>query len=353
VKDESHHWLTSNEGHAMAAVIARNAAKSRDGSSRVLAISNAHNPGEDSDAERDYDAYMAIASGRSRATGLLYDSLEAPPDTDLADDDSLRAGIEAARGDSHWLDAERLMDEIRDPRTPPSTSRRFYLNQVVATEDAWLAPHEWDACAAPEKVVEPGAIITLGFDGSKTGDHTVLMGCRVDDGHLWPVGVWDPAQYEGEEVPRQEIDDTVAKAFAEFDVVGFYSDLSPWESYVDHWEQEYGDRLCARSLDRHPIAWDMRGRKQQTTQAAEAFHDAIVEGTLTHANDPRLNQYIYNARRRPNNYGVTFGKETMFSARKVDGAAASMLAWRARQDYLALPESRRRQKRRQAGAFFA
>ena len=38
LKNESHHWLANNDGHAMAEVMTRNAAKSRDGSSRVLAI---------------------------------------------------------------------------------------------------------------------------------------------------------------------------------------------------------------------------------------------------------------------------------------------------------------------------
>jgi hypothetical protein len=353
LKNETHHWLPSNEGLEMAAVLARNAAKARDGSSRVLAISNAHNPGEGSDAEHDYDAFMKMAQGRTRATGFLYDSLEAPAETDLADPESLRAGILAARGDSTWLEPERLMEEIYDPRTPPSTTRRFYLNQIIEVEDAWLAPHEWDRCAAAEKVVEPGTQITLGFDGSKSDDHTVLMACRVEDSHLWPLGVWDPAEHEGNEVPRQEIDDAVAKAFADYDVVAFFSDVSPWESYVDRWEQLYGEQLCARALSNHPVAWDMRSRKLETTKMAEAYHEAIVEGDVTHSNDARINEYHYNARRRPNNYGVTFGKETAFSARKVDGAAAAMLARKARQDYLALPENRKRQREEEAGAFFA
>jgi hypothetical protein len=44
LKNETHHWRDNNDGLEMAKVIARNAAKSRDGSSRVLAISNAHDP---------------------------------------------------------------------------------------------------------------------------------------------------------------------------------------------------------------------------------------------------------------------------------------------------------------------
>ena len=370
LKNETHHWLSSNEGLDMSAVIARNAAKSRDGSSRVLAISNAHNPGEDSDAEHDYEAQQNIATGRSIATGFLYDSLEAPPNVELVARgtgrdgqvtekdrararESLRQGLMAARGDSHWLDVDRLIEEIYDPRTTPSTSRRYYLNHIIAAEDAWLAPHEWDRCADASKTVAAGEMVTLGFDGSKTDDHTVLMACRVEDSHLFPLGAWEPANYGDNEIPRLEIDAAVEQAFAEYDVVGFYSDVHPWESYVDKWEQDHTETLCARAQERHPIGWDMRAKKLETTKAAEAYHDAIVERDLTHSGDKRIDQYHYNARRRPNNYGVTFGKESPFSSRKVDGAAAAMLARKARQDYLALPENKKRQVTQKAGVFWA
>lgn len=354
LKNETQHWKQSNEGHAMAAVIARNAAKSRDGSSRVLAITNAHNPGEDSDAERDYEAYLRMASGKSRLTGLLYDSLEAPPDTDLADPESLRAGILAARGDSEWVDPDRLMAEVYDPRTPPSTSRRFYLNQCIATEDAWLTPQEWGRLARPGENLVDKEIMTLGLDGSKSGDHTVLSACRVSDGHFWPLGIWDPAEFPENLIPTDEVDKTVRAALARYDVVGFYSDVHEWESYTDAWEQEFGEQMCARATDRHPIKWDMR-RSREAALAAQAYHDAIVEQQLTHSDDPRMNQYHLNARRRLTNIPdvVTFAKESPLSARKVDGVAANLLAWRARQDYLVLPENRKRQQDDYAGVFFA
>lgn len=341
LKNETHLWFEVNEGHAMSSVIARNAAKSRDGSSRVMAISNAHNPGEDSDAERDYVSWLQYQSGQARKTGgFLYDSLEAPPETDLYNEDSLRAGLRAARGDSDWLDIDRLVEEIYDPTTPPSTSRRFYLNQIVAQEDAWLSPQEWERCGDKDKVVEPGELIAMGFDGSKTQDHSALVGCRISDGHLFTLGVWVPPK--DREIDRDLIDARVEKAFVDYDVVAFYSDVHPWESYIDKWEATHADTLCAQVSTRHPIAWDMRGKQRETTWAVESFLDAVLERQLTHENDPVTNQYVYNARRRPNNYGVTIGKEFANSSRKIDWAVAAVLARRARQDYLALPESKKR-----------
>lgn len=335
----------------MAEVIARNATKSRGGAARVLAISNAHEPGEDSDAEHDWEACQKLTEGRSRSTGFLYDSLEAPPDVELSDEASLRAGLRAAQGDSVWLDEDRHVEEIYDPRNSVSTSRRFYLNQIVAAEDAWLAPHEWDRLAAPDRVMADGDTVVLGFDGSKSDDHTALIGCRVEDGHLFTLGVWDPSKHGGE-APRSEIDGTVRQAFDRFDVVGFYSDLHPWESYVDAWAEDFGSGLCVKATGRHPVAWDMRSRvKDFTVQGAERFADAVLEGTVSHDGHPTLRAHVHNARRRPNPWGVSLGKEHRESSRKVDAAVSAVLALLCRRDYLALPDSKKRRRRTGRASF--
>ena len=351
LQNEIHWWLANNDGHAMAEVIRRNVGKSRDGSARVLSITNAHNPGENSVGELDWDACQKIEAGRSRQAGLMYDALEAPAATVLSDPASLHAGILAARGDSDWVNPERVIEEIYDPRTSASEARRWYLNQIIAAEDAWIAPHEWEQ-AARVHTVPDGALITLGFDGSKSGDHTALVGCEVETSHLFTLGLWNPDEHGGE-VPRDAVVAAVAAAFARYDVVGFYADLHPWESYIDRWAEEYGDRLCAVAGPRSPIAWDMRGSQRAITLAVEAFHDAVLERSLSHDGEARAAMYVTNARRRPNSTGVTFGKEHRESDRKVDWLAAAVLARLCRQDYLALPEAKQRQaKVARAGVFF-
>ena len=358
LKNETQHWLLRNEGHAMSEVIARNAAKGRDGATRFLSICNAFNPGEDSDAERDHTAWEKMATGRTRATGFWYDALEAPADVELvpqptgedgrltAEDldrarESLYQGLLAARGDSGWVDVDRLIEEIYDPTTSPSTSRRWYLNHIIATEDAWVTPQEWDRLAVPDEKVAAGELVTLGLDGSKSDDNTALIGCRVSDGFLFRLGIWEPEKFDGE-IPRKEVDAAVERAFAEYDVAGFFSDVHPFETYIDKWEEEHGAGLCVRVQERYPIGWDMRGRKAETTRAAESFHSAIVEGDVLHDGDKLFAQHVYNARRMPNNYGVTFRKESPFSSKKVDACAAAMLARECRQQYLALPENKKR-----------
>lgn len=344
VLDETHLWLKANGGHKLAEVIRRNLGKSRDGAARSVETTNAHEQGMDSVAERSYDAWLSQVSGRSRGSTILYDSREAPPDVDLADEPSLNAGLTAARGHSVWVDLERIRDEVYDPSTPASESRRFYLNQLSVAEDAWLDPTEWDACTDATVVVADKATVTMGFDGSTTDDHTALIGCLVEGDHLFEMGVWEPGQ--NGEIDRAAVDLAVRRAFEMYDVVGFYGDLHPWESYIDRWAEELGQRLVVKASPRHAVAWDMRGRLQQFTQACERLHDAIVERQVTNDGAARMRQHFHNARRRPNRYGVSVGKDHRESARKIDSVPAAVLARLARQEYLALPESRRRPRAR-------
>lgn len=340
--NETQHWDSSNGGHEMSATIARNADKSPDGAARTGRITNAYQPGKDSVAERDRRAWEQMEAGETLGSGLLYDSLEAAPEAPLTAEAAPYV-IDSIKGDSKWLNTPRIVKAILDPRNPASQSRRFWYNQITAKEDAWIAPIEWDACAKPGRVVEPGELITLGFDGSKSKDTTALIGCCISDSHLFTIEIWNPLVLK-REVPTTEVDAAVVKAFADYDVVGFYGDVKEWESYIDKWERDFGEGLCAHATERHPIRFDMRGSQLQVTKNAEAFLTAVVERDLSHSGEVRLGQQIKNARSVANNYGVNFDKESPNSTRSVDAADAAVLARRARQDYLALPENKRRQK---------
>ncbi len=358
--NETQHWLASNDGHDMAAVIDRNAGKSEGGRARTGNITNAYEPGEDSVAQQDREAWELAEAGQSLTTGILYDSLEAHPEAPLAvarlDDETadehaartranIREAVLSVRGDSVWLDPDTIVESILDTRNPPSRSRRFWYNQITATEDAWLAPAEYDACYDGTKIVAGGDLVTLGFDGSTTDDHSALILCHVDLDHLVEVKVWEPQKATGE-VDRADIDRTVRAAFETYDVVGFYSDLHPWESYVDRWAEDLGADLLAKATVRHPIAYDLRNRTQTATAGYERLHEAIVDRVVTHDGAAKMRLHFHHARRAPNKFGIAVRKEHRESARKIDSVPAAMLARLARADYLALPPSRRRRRQR-------
>src|SRR5690606_5025060 len=187
--NETQHWLANNDGHEMAAVIERNATKSADGAARRLAITNAYEPSEESVAQQDREAYETAAAGGSVTTGILYDSLEAPPGAPLSPDVA-PAVVAAFRGDSVWLDIDRIVASILDTRNPPSRSRRFWYNQVVADEDAWVDPAKFDVGKRDDWVVSPDDELVLFFDGSKSDDATGLVGCRLTDGFVVTFAMW-------------------------------------------------------------------------------------------------------------------------------------------------------------------
>lgn len=329
LKNETHHWVPGpTEGHEMARVIARNVAKSRDGASRVLAISNAHAPGEDSDAEHDYEAWQKIQQGLSKTADLLYDSIEAP-ETDLESDESLRSGLEAARGDSYWLDIDRLIAEIRDPRTSPSMARRFYLNQIVAEEDKPFDVAKFRTLVDKHEV-PPETLITLGFDGSTSRDHTALIGTEIATGYQWVVGYWEPEMNRAGEtvIDRTSVDDTVDAAFGRWNVWRFNADPYWWGREISTWEGRFGkDRV---------VPWSTTTYRKMAF-ALQAYRNAINAGQVTHDGDPRLIAAIQNAHKQVMQFKDDQGepmwiiqKERPDSPLKIDAAMAAVLSWEAR-----------------------
>jgi phage terminase large subunit-like protein len=342
VEDETQHWTEGNNAADLDRVNRRNLGKSRDGSARMLETTNAHALGQDSVAERSFQAYLAVAEGRSRDVGLLYDSCEAPADVDLGDEDSLMAALKAAYGDSTWVDLERVRSEVWDPSTPPDDARRFYLNQIAAAVDSWIAEIEWAARVAADKVVADGDVVTLGFDGSRARargitDATALIGCRVEDGHIFELGIWEQPpgpMGAGWQVPALEVEAAVAEAFRRYTVVGFYADPPKWEGTIATWEARYSPRLKVRAARDHPIEW-WTNRLTVMARAIEQFHSAVLDGGLTHDGSFALTRHVLNARRRVGRAGTLIGKENPESPRKIDAAIAAVLAWQARLEAVA------------------
>lgn len=340
IMNETQFWYGNNNGHEMANAIDGNITKSAGGRARILSICNAHRPGEDSIAERAYEEWENRQRG-GVDTRLLYDSLEAPPDTDIYDDASLRRGIEIARGDATWLDIDSLIDSIRDIRNPVSESRRKFLNHINAAEDSYLSPTEWGSVADEELALKPGDMITLGFDGSGGDDHTALVACRVEDAAIFVLNVWDPLNYSDENgdpfIPHELVDTAVEAAFNVFKVVGFYADSNLWESYIDKWSNNHAKKLKLKASPRHPIGFDMRSMAVQRrfSEAVENFYVGVLNHQIKHDGDPMLRWYALNAKRRVNEQGLlTIGKVTKHSKKKVDAFVAALIAYCARSDYM-------------------
>jgi hypothetical protein len=347
VMDQTESWTPSNGGRRLAATLRRNIGKVG-GSS--IETPNAFVPGENSVAERSWEAFSKQKEGRLQGgEGILFDHREAPADTDPADRKSLLKGLAFAYGDSAsvnggHVDLDRIIEEYWDPDTDPADGRRFYLNQVTHATDSWLSQPEWGACLDEEREIKPGEPVVLGFDGSKRRSHSVtdataLIGCTVKDGHLFEVRVWEqPEGPAGADwaAPQIEVDAEVRSAFLRYNVVGFYADPAKWETWVAKWEAAFNAKLKVKASRDHPIEWWMTGgRASKTVNALSEFHEAIVTGQCSHNGSATLTRHMLNARRRTSRVGVQIGKDHPESSRKIDAAVAATLAWRCRLDALA------------------
>lgn len=354
--NETHHMTETSGGHRVARVVRRNVGKSPAWlQARTLDGTNAHQQGADSVAERTFAAWqeqvVANANNPDIPIDILYDSIEAPPTTNVFDPVSLRRGLEAAYADAAWADIIRLMGEVLDPETPVADSIRYYLNGLAAAEDAWVDPRKLDALSRPNFVVPEREQIAMFLDCSKSGDATAFVGCRLSDGHVFKLGVWMPPRGnagEGWLAPREDVDGAVRHAFEYYRVEWFGVDPSPakddetealyWLPLIDGWHRDFHKSLKVWATPGarigNSVLFDMRiktlggpDRNRMFTHAAMQTVEDIEEtgeSAFTWDGDGVMMDHFHNAKRRPNPWGVSLGKVTRDSKKRVDCAVSAV-----------------------------
>lgn len=314
VLDETHLWIPSNDGPALAAVIRRNAAKY---GGRTLESTNAWVPGQESVAEKTADA------GKARSPGVLFDHRKNPKRCSLHNKRELRRHLTHVYGDSGsgkggWVDIARLMADIADPDTTDDDAYRFYLNDETVRSDAWVDPKDWKAQA---RVVNPvtGEAITAGFVGLAY-QGAALVGCRVATGEIFTIATWETPG--NEMVSRTEVTASVDATMAGYIVRRLYADPREWGDSFDAWALAYGE--CVVSWGTHrPVAMGA---------AVDRFRTAVGAKLLFHDDDPVLTRHVERARRKKTPTGTLITARTDSPTDQVTAAKAAVLAYEARAD---------------------
>lgn len=343
IADETEHWKSGNGGIDLWHTLRRNLAKT---GSRMLETCNAWAPGAESVAEQSFEDWCSQEEGKTVDDGsVLYDARVAPAwsslsDTPDGDELSVTDVLRFIYAPQPWVAVDAIKREIWSPSMPPSVSRRFYFNQPTVAEDAWVLPEQWSALAESERELIDGEEVVLFFDGSKSGDHTALVGCCMSDGHVFTVGVWEPGKVSGL-VDVNAIDATVARTRERFRVVAFWSDVREWESFAKvSWPELFQDSILvpaqkhgkAASL----VAWDMRSHGFDFAVAAEMCKAEIEDGLFTHDGNWITSQHVGNARMAEQRGHITVKKESPKSPKKIDAAVCVI---GARMVYRAVRES--------------
>jgi phage terminase large subunit-like protein len=297
-----------------------------------LETTTAYSPGESSVAESTFDYARKVDSGDIPDSRLFFFHRSASDKHDISTPTGLRAAvIEASGPAASWSDIDGIVEQFREPDASRPFLERVWLNRIVRSSEHAFDAERWKKLVDRQHEVPDGALVTLGFDGSRFDDATALVATEVESGFVWALGIWQrPPHRDRWEVPVEDVNVAVADAFERYDVWRMYADPAKWESTLASWAGDYGKERV--------IGW-WTNRPRDMSRAVRAFAIAILTDALSHSGDPRLSEHVGNAHRRHHNLRDDDGervwdivKERPDSPHKIDAAMAAVLSWEARLD---------------------
>jgi hypothetical protein len=335
VMDETHRWVLPRLKLAHQTMSA-NLAKRKLADPWMLEITTAPEPGAGSVAEMTMEYANQVDQGRVANAAFFYFHQQAGDTHDLTTLEGLRAAVVEASGSAAaWRDIDGIMALFGDPTADRAYLQRVWLNQLVQSSTQAFDAEQWKRLADSAHRVSVRAQIALGFDGSVRHDATALVATELITGYQWLVGLWErPYGREEWEVPTGEVDQRVRETFERYTVWRMYADPFRWESRVADWAGAFGKERV--------VFWETN-RPRPMALACVAFHNAIMEGLISHDGDGNLTRHIGNARKDDSAHMVdeqgkplwTIRKERPDSPLKIDAAMAAILSWKARTDAVA------------------
>ena len=196
--------------------------------------------------------------------------------------------------------------------------RQLRLGQWVSGSDSWLPFGALDECKDEERVVDGKEKIVLAFDGSASGDSTVLIGCTVQDPHLFVLGMWQNPGDDRWRVPRGDVDRAVDDAFAKYNVQELAADPWGWRSEIESWADRHGEKKV--------IEWNTAFARRMAP-ATDRLYQAVIEQHVTYDGDVRLREHFNNTVAKSTTLGDLVSKDKKNSPRKIDAAVASIVAF--------------------------
>ncbi len=222
---------------------------------------------------------------------------------------------------SSFVTVEGLTARHDSPSMRETVWRRLTCNQWVRTEgEAWITAAVWDRCAAPDREIRRGEQCVLALDGSYAGDSTALVGCTLPRSgelpHLFVGECWELGEESGEDtVPILEVEDMIVEICRVLKVREIAADPFRWQRSL---EVLAGKRLPIVVYPQSP---------SRMVPATQRLYEAITNGEVTHDGDERLRRHVTNAIARDRGHGVQIAKESRRAARKIDLAAAAVMAF--------------------------
>lgn len=379
--DETHRQDSDRLRHAHQTML-QNLPKRLEADAHSLEVTTSFEPGKDSIAERTHNYAKQIVKGELEEPSLFHYHRQAGDHHDLDTREGRAAAVLEASGPAAvHTDVDYVVGLSYDPDTDLQYWERVWLNREVSSDAQYFPVSRWDLLAVNAKgdllartidgkavptlptmtdveagvlwYPKPGAMVTLGFDGSRSGDSTTLVVTDIELRRQAVVHEWaHPLDKSGRpvadwEVPAEEVNAVVDEAFRRWDVVLAYFDPYWWESWVSTWKGRYGTRRIGKRRLHRVVEWHTN-RIRPMALSLRAFRTAMTAGEVTHSGDPRFRSAFANARRFDTGLKddhakplETIRKERSDSPNKIDCAMAADLSWEALRDAVALGAKRR------------
>ena len=207
-------------------------------------------------------------------------------------------------------------------RTPEPEFRTKRMNQWVSSINSWLPAGAWDSCR-DEFEIKPDDEIVLGFDGSFSGDASVIVGATIpkDDEpvRVFLVKAWEKdlnIHDDDWRVDIGEVEDTIRQFCASHpNVREIACDPFRWQRSMQALE-EAGLPI---------VEWPSTSPARMVPACAK-FYDAVMEGKLKQDGDGTLARHLDNAAVKIDRLGPRIVKENRNSPRKIDAAVAAVIA---------------------------
>ena len=274
--------------------------------------------GQDSICYSLYQYGKKVAAGEIEDPNFFMAWWEADPEGDHRDP---AQWLKANPGYDDIVSAADFESAVR--RTPEAEFRTKRLNQWVSSQISWLPAGTWDACAEPREI-SPDDEIVLGFDGSFSGDTTVIVGATVakEDGevpHVFLVKAWEKNELTDDDSWRVNI------AEVEEEILNFcqkYPKVREVACDPFRWQRSM-EVLADQGV---PIVEYPSTSARRMVTACAKFFDFVTEKRVTHDGDPLLARHLSNAVTKTDNIDIRIVKENRASARRIDAAVAAVVA---------------------------
>ena len=166
---------------------------------------------------------------------------------------------------------------------------------------------------------EDGCTVVLGFDGSFSGDASVVVGVTVEDvPRVFLVRAWErqPTDRDDWRVDIAEVEATILDACQRWRVLEVACDPYRWQRSME-----------AMAAAGAPVVEYPSTSPSRMVTACAKFYDAVTSGTVRHDHDPLLARHLDNCVVKVDRLGPRIVKEHRGSPRKIDAAVAAVIAF--------------------------